>query len=63
MTKSGSERVINLPETGTDATITEANIKAIRLSLHPARVLAERYGVSPAAINQIRSGETWKHVA
>ena len=55
--------MINLPEIGTDATITEANIKAIRLSLHPARVLAERYGVSPAAINQIRSGKRWKHVA
>jgi len=55
--------MINLPEIGTEPQITEDNIKAIRLSLHPARVLAERFGVSPAAISQIRSGKRWKHVA
>lgn len=40
-------------------TLTEANVRAIRQSKLPARVLAERYQVHPATIANIRRRYTW----
>lgn len=41
---------------------TDADVVAIRASDETAEVLAERYGVTIASIDNIHSGKTWKHL-
>lgn len=43
--------------------ITEDDVRAIRASSEPRKVLAERYGMTEAGIKTIRARRTWKHVA
>lgn len=40
--------------------ITEDDVRAIRMSSEPERVLARRYGISNSAAHYIRSGQHWK---
>lgn len=46
--------------------LTEAKVKAIRSEYEPYRMtrekLAEKYGISPATVQQVLSRKTWKHV-
>ena len=44
------------------AKLVEGQVLAIRSSLEPRRVLAERYGVSVNNIAMIQSGRTWRHL-
>lgn len=44
------------------ALITESDVRAIRASELTGRTLAEKYGLSPGAIQHIRLRRTWKHV-
>lgn len=47
--------------------LSEADVRQIRRDYvprkTPARILAQRYGVSREAISRIVNGDTWKHVA
>lgn len=45
-----------------NATLSEAQVRAIRQSKLPASVLAPRYNVSKGAIWYVRRRETWKHI-
>lgn len=42
--------------------ITEAIVREIKASAEPGKALAERYGVSPQLITNIRKRRVWKHV-
>ncbi len=44
------------------AKLTNNQVLAIRASKEGTKALAERYGVSKAAIQKIRRGDTWKHL-
>jgi hypothetical protein len=44
------------------AKLTEKEVRSIRLSSLPGVDLARRYGVSKAAISNIRLRKTWKHL-
>lgn len=50
-------------EDGGNAKITEAEAIAIIASAEKGVRLAERYGVTPAAISSIRTGKTWTHLS
>lgn len=45
------------------AKLTADDVRAIRSSTEPHTVLAERYGVGPTAIFNIRNRRSWAHVA
>jgi hypothetical protein len=45
------------------ATITEADVQAIRLSAEAGVALARRYGLTPTSITRIRLRKSWRHVA
>lgn len=42
-----------------NARLTAADVRAIRASTAPRRVLAERYGISPTNVTNIRKRHTW----
>lgn len=44
------------------AKLTEEDVKAIRISDLPQRLLGLKYGVSQVAIHFIKSGKSWKHL-
>lgn len=44
------------------AKLDEALVAEIRKDLRPARVIAVECGVSHAAIQKVKNGETWRHV-
>jgi len=44
------------------AKLSARDIPAIRKSRDRVRATARRYGVSPSAITDIRTGKTWRHV-
>lgn len=43
--------------------ITEGDVRAIRTSEEPERVLAERHGISRRTVRDIQSRKAWAHVA
>jgi hypothetical protein len=43
--------------------LSEAQVLAIRADNRPGRRLAPLYGVTPATIQSVRNGQTWKHLA
>lgn len=43
--------------------LTEADVRGIRNSDEPSKVLAERHGVTAQNIHAIRIGRTWRHVS
>lgn len=45
------------------AKLTEADVKAIRGSSGTYKAIAHKYGVTIGAIQAVRSGRTWAHVA
>jgi len=45
-----------------ESKLTEAEVLAIRASAERGRRLAERYGVSPSTVCEIRKGRKWKHL-
>jgi hypothetical protein len=51
------------PYGGHKRKLTEADVRAIRQTDEPDRVLAERYGVTASNINAIRKRVSWKHVS
>lgn len=42
--------------------LTESDVRKIRLKLETAAEAAKKYGVSRAAVNDIRQGISWKHI-
>ena len=50
-------------EDGGNSKITEADAIAIIASAEKGVRLAERYGISPAAVSHIRIGKTWTHLS
>lgn len=44
------------------AKVSEADVIAIRLSTESGVVLADRYGLSPATVSDIRKRKIWRHV-
>jgi hypothetical protein len=48
---------------GKGSKLTEADARAILTSTDSGRDLAERYGVSPGLITNIRKRRTWAHIA
>lgn len=44
------------------AKLTEAQIREIRASPGPSRIIAEKYGVSGRQVRDIRAGRVWRHV-
>lgn len=44
------------------AKLTAEDVRAIRASTEPLRVLQERYGVHRHTLFSIRHGLTWRHV-
>lgn len=49
-------------EANSAAVLTEADVIALRARPEGARILAREYGVSRTAIQDARSGKTWKHL-
>jgi hypothetical protein len=49
-------------ERNVHARVTEADVRRIRMSTERGKDLAERYGVTRAAITNIRKRRTWAHV-
>lgn len=45
------------------AKLTEASARAILIDRRPARVIAREHGVSKGAVDGVRRGRTWKHLA
>lgn len=50
------------PRNGRWGGLTKAQVKAIRLSTDPQRVIAERYGISQQHVSDIVRGKKWKHI-
>lgn len=50
-------------KTKSNRKLTERDIKTIRASDEPSRVIAERYGVTAPNIDAVRKRKTWRHVA
>jgi len=46
----------------TNAKLTEAQVREIRASVGPERVIAKKYGVDGAVIGKIRRGQIWLSV-
>lgn len=44
------------------AKLTDAEVYAIRASMLPWQILADRYGVSRSRIYAIRAGDSWSHL-
>jgi len=44
------------------AKLTEDDVRAIRASTEPHRILAELYKVAEGYISQIKKGATWRHI-
>jgi hypothetical protein len=47
---------------GKGSKLTEEIVRAIKASTEPGKALAERYGVTPQLITNIRKRRVWKHV-
>jgi hypothetical protein len=43
--------------------MTEQEARAIKASDEPRQILAARLGVSPAMVDGVRRGRTWRHVS
>lgn len=46
-----------------DAKLTDKDVVAIRADKRYGRIVAQDYGVCKSTIDQIRAGETWRHVS
>jgi hypothetical protein len=46
-----------------NAKLTAEQVREIRASNEPLKVLAHRYGVTAAAISAVRTEKSWKDVA
>jgi hypothetical protein len=44
------------------AKLTDAKVREVLLTPGPARIFAERFGVTLTAIQMARKGRTWKHI-
>lgn len=44
------------------AKLTEEDVRAIRASSEPYRVLARRYGVCLATLSMVKTGKNWRHI-
>jgi hypothetical protein len=44
------------------ARLNEAQVREIRASSGPSRIVAEKYGISGRQVRDIRTGNSWKHV-
>lgn len=51
------------PQGNASKKLTESDVRAIRKSDEPNKVLAGRYGVTAPNIHAIRLGRTWRHVS
>lgn len=50
------------PRRGKSDKITPEIVREIRAGTETGKVLAERYGISPQTITDIRKGRSWRHV-
>lgn len=57
-----SERIGNRGEKSYAAKITAADVLEIRASNLSGRELAQRYGITPQSVTDIRKFRSWKHV-
>ncbi len=44
------------------AKLTEVQVREIRASSGPSRIIAEQYGVSGRQVRDIRAGRVWRHI-
>lgn len=44
------------------ARLTEDDVRYIRASKEPQKILAAKFGIDPSAISMVRTRRTWKHV-
>jgi hypothetical protein len=42
--------------------LTDEQVKEIRATVGPARLLAAKFGISMSSVQMIRSGQTWRHL-
>jgi uncharacterized protein YjcR len=55
-------RIGNRGEKSYAAKVTAQDVLAIRASNESGKVLAERYGLSPQSVSDIRKFRSWKHI-
>ena len=45
-----------------NSSLSDEDVRNIRSSSEPQKILAERYGIQQSAVSKIRRGLTWKHL-
>lgn len=60
--RGGSSTMPKPGEANPHAKLTEAEVRAIRSDARPQCVIASDYGMSPAAISQIKNRTRWAHL-